>query len=283
MSDNASQHAGLAPNNNNTPSDLAQAAAGLLSVGKFTSGNCSHSQTAPRVSPSGESNTIKTPQAVTTANLAATTDNLSSAAVRAAGLRSLQAVESLLRSQQGKCIPANPLTGIVGDKVTAEEYQAWKRARSCVYTARNRSKKVEQIKVLEEGIEFFKRQLGIGSESKVDEQQDSSLDTKKPPSKLKGVKRKVYLPPEEQMSKMTEEEISEWKRKERLKRKREANAASVKEQQDRILQLAIEHEMLHEKYKAKCNGSGSVQQILSDHGQDVERDSHILKRQDKSG
>jgi hypothetical protein len=57
--------------------------------------------------------------------------------------------------------------------------------------------------VLEEGIEFFKRQLGIGSESKVDEQQDSSFDTKKQPSKLKGVKRKVYLPAEEQMSKMT--------------------------------------------------------------------------------
>jgi hypothetical protein len=42
-----------------------------------------------------------------------------------------------------------------------------------------------------------------------------------------------------------------------------------------FLQLAIEHEMLHEKYKAKCNGSGSVQQILSDYGQDVERDSYI--------
>jgi two-component sensor histidine kinase len=63
-----------------------------------------------------------------------------------------------------------------------------------------------------------------------------------------------------------------------LKCKREANAASAKEQQDRILQLAIEHEMLHEKYKAKCNGSGSVQQILSDHGQDVERDSYIFEK-----
>jgi hypothetical protein len=52
-----------------------------------------------------------------------------------------------------------------------------------------------------------------------------------------------------------------------LKRKcGEANAASEKEQRERNLQLAIEHEMLHEKYKAKCNGSGSVQQILSDYG-----------------
>ena len=51
-----------------------------------------------------------------------------------------------------------------------------------------------------------------------------------------------------------------------MKLKCEANAASEKEQRDRILQLAIEHEMLHEKYKAKCNGSGSVQQILSVYG-----------------
>ncbi|KAL7478166.1 hypothetical protein ACHAW6_003941 [Cyclotella cf. meneghiniana] len=244
-------------------SDLAQAAAGLLSV----------RQSAPPICASGLSNSPTSTTHETAALISSTASDrpkrvaksrlLPSAADRAAGLRSLQAVESLLRCQQSKIIPAHPFTGNVGE-VTADEQQAWKRARSCVYTARNRAKKVEQMKVLEEGIQFFKAELGISIKPKEVEQEDI-----KKPSKLKGVKRNVYLPPEDDMKRMTEEEISEWKRMERLKRKREANAAAAKQQQEKMLQLAIEHELLHEQYKAKCKDSEKCDQLLG--GQNVTR------------
>ncbi|KAL3780181.1 hypothetical protein HJC23_013989 [Cyclotella cryptica] len=237
-------------------SDLAQAAAGLLSV----------RQSAPPIFPSGLTNADRSPANEGAAlkssvvceqpNRVASTRLLPSTTDRAAGLRSLQAVESILRSQQSMIIPAHPLAGN-GGMFTVEDQQAWKRARSCVYTARNRAKKVEQMKVLEEGIQFFKTELGIPIEPKVEEQEDT-----KKASKLKGVKRNVYLPPEEELKKMSDEEISEWKRKERLKRKRDANAAAAKQQQEKMLQLAIEHEVLHEQYKAKCKDSDKYNQLL---------------------
>jgi hypothetical protein len=244
-------------NNQNKDSDLAQAAAGLLCVRKsalppirspafsnnYSASDASKTTTEfqPSAAPNSNATTVIRPPAF--------------AASRAAGLRSLQAVESLLKSNNSKTVPPHPN----GATITPEEERAWKRARSCVYTQRNRARKTEQIELLERGIAFFQRQLGIYKHDATDKQNYAMADTQKT-SKLKGVKRNVYLPPEEELRQMTEEELSEWKRKERLKRKREANAVAAKQQEERIVQLAIEHEMLHDRYQIKCRERGMSEQ-----------------------
>jgi hypothetical protein len=172
-----------------------------------------------------------------------------STASQALGLRSLQAVESLLKGHQNnKSVPQTP-----GGELTAEQEKAWKRARSRVYTQRNRAKTAEQVELLERGIVFFKRQLGIQHHTNIP-------DPNKKTSKLKGVKRNVYLPPKEQLDQMTDDEVTEWKRKERLKRKRAANAATSQQQQEQIMRLAVEHETLHEQYRVRCRDTGTVEQ-----------------------
>jgi hypothetical protein len=243
-------------NNQSKDSDLAQAAAGLLCVRK--------SALPPIRSPESVNNNSASDASKTTTELkpsAARNSNATTvggppafAASRAAGLRSLQAVESLLKSNNCKTVPPQPN----GATITPEEERAWKRARSCVYTQRNRARKAEQIALLERGIAFFRRQLEIYQDA-TDKQNYTMADTHKT-SKLKGVKRNVYLPPEEELRQMTEEELSEWKRKERLKRKREANAVAAKQQEERIVQLAIEHEMLHDQYQIKCRERGMSEQ-----------------------
>lgn len=234
-------------------SDLRAAAAGLLSVSKSA---LSHQ---PRTT-----SAFATSAAIINNNLLASAPvahNITRhpnvpfankpAASRAVGLRSLQAVESILKSQDtAKTVPPR-----VSGEVNPEQERAWKRARSCIYTQRNRAKKAEQLALLEKGIRFFKEKLGIHNETT-----STKPDVSKKTSKLKGVKRNEYLPPEDQLIKMTDEQVSEWKRKERLKRKREANAVSAKHQQEQLERLAVEHELLHERYQTKCRETGIEEQ-----------------------
>ena len=237
-------------------SDLRAAAAGLLSVSKSA---LSHQPKTTSVTFGTVVNdnliAASAPGAPSITNHPNVTFTNKPAASRAAGLRSLQEVESLLKSHDtAKTVPPHPLQS-VNEEVTPEQERAWKRARSCVYTQRNRAKKSEQLALLERGITFFKEKLGIQNEPTNNKPDDS-----KKASKLKGVKRNEYLPPEDQLTHMTDKQVTEWKRKERLKRKREANAESVKRQQEHMMQLAIEHEMLHEQYKAKCRETGTEEQ-----------------------
>jgi hypothetical protein len=225
-------------------SDLAEAAAGLLSFAP----SIQHSATTSAAATNAHeqrSFPANNPIPVITYG------SPPSAASRAAGLRSLQAVESIIKSQHMKSVPPNPMA--VKGEITPEQEREWKRARSRTYTQRNRAKKTEQIDLLERGIAFFKRQLGV-------QQSPSIKSNNRKCSKPKGSKRNVYLPLEEELAKMTDAELTEWKRKERLKRKREANAASTKQHEDQMIQLAIEHEMLHDQYKTKCRETGSAEQ-----------------------
>jgi hypothetical protein len=70
-----------------------------------------------------------------------------------------------------------------------------------------------------------------------------------------GQKRPDYNPPAEQMANMTSEEISEWKRTERLKRKREKAAITMKEESERLLKLTIEYEQLKQMYTNSVTNS----------------------------
>jgi hypothetical protein len=244
-------------NNQNKDSDLAQAAAGLLCVRKSALPpiRSPASSIINSASDASKTTTELKPSAARNSNATTVIRPPAFAASRAAGLRSLQAVESLLMKSNSKTVPPHP-----DGATTPEEERAWKRARSCVYTQRNRARKAEQIALLERGIAFFQRQLGIYKHDATDKQNCTMADTHKT-SKLKGVKRNVYLPPENELQQMTEEELLEWKRNQRLKRKREANVVSVKQQEERIMQLAMEHEMLHEQYdQIKCRESGMGEQ-----------------------
>lgn len=234
-------------------SDLAQAAAGLLCV--RTSSYCRTAQSDEHVNCKSSACAFESqPSAISRSVPVRKPDPLianiptTSAASLAVGLRSLQAVESLLKGYYMKSVPPIPDGGM-----TADQEKAWKRARSRVYTQRNRAKTSEQVELLERGIVFFKRQLGI-------QHHTNKPDSNKETSKLKGVKRNVYLPPKEQLDRMTNDEVTEWKRKERLRRKREANAATAQQQQEQIMRLAIEHETLHDQYRVRCRETGTVEQ-----------------------
>lgn len=211
-------------------SDLRAAAAGLLSVRKATPSN----------------NAIEK-SSVHHGKLLPThvTEYSAPISSNAAGLRSLQAVESILKSRYAKPEPPNRPQGINGE-MSREEERAWKRARSRLYTQKNRSRKKEQIALLIQGIIFFKQQLG--------EPNNNLPGLNK--QRKRGGHQLTNLPSEEQMRNMTEREVSDWKKNERLKRKRESNAASLKQKDEHTMHLAIEHEMLHDRYRQKCNEIG---------------------------
>ena len=216
-------------------SDLRAAAAGLLSVRKATPSNNA-------IDKSIVYNGKPFPTDVTECSAPVSSN--------AAGLRSLQAVESILKSRYPKAEPPNRPQGVNGGEMSREEEIAWKRARSRLYTQRNRSRKKEQIALLMQGIIFFKQKLG--------EPNNNLHGFNKQPKR--GGHQLINLPSEEQMRNMTEREVSEWKKKERLKRKRESNAASLKEQEQHTINLAIEHEMLHDRYRQRCKEIGIDEQ-----------------------
>ncbi|KAL7515694.1 hypothetical protein ACHAXN_012911 [Cyclotella atomus] len=121
--------------------------------------------------------------------------------------------------------------------MTDEQKLELNRAYRCASTARHRARKKEQLKDVIKGIDFFRAQLG--------------LPPREPDPKSTsraGQKRPNYNPPADQMANMTPEEVSEWKRVERLKRKREKTAIALKEENERLLKLTIEHEQLQQMY-----------------------------------
>lgn len=121
--------------------------------------------------------------------------------------------------------------------MTDEQKLELNRAYRCASTARHRARKKEQLEDVIKGIDFFRAQLG--------------LPPREPDPKSTsraGQKRPNYNPPADQMANMTPEEVSEWKRVERLKRKREKTAIALKEENERLLKLTIEHEQLQQMY-----------------------------------
>ena len=125
------------------------------------------------------------------------------------------------------------------EALTPEEERERLRAYRCESTARHRAKKKEHRAELIERIEFFRSALGM-----------PPRPATPPPNKSRaGCKRPNYNPPPEQMAKMTTAEISEWKRIQRIKRKREKTADLAKEENEKMLNLAVEHAQLQQLYK----------------------------------
>ena len=119
------------------------------------------------------------------------------------------------------------------------------RAYRCASTARHRARKKEQLAEMVTGIDFFRAQLGMPP--RVDEPKENKSRA--------GKKRPNYDPPPAMMAQMTDEEVSEWKRLERLKRKREKTASNLKEENEKMLKLKIEYERLQQIYNSSMSQS----------------------------
>ena len=125
------------------------------------------------------------------------------------------------------------------ENLTPEEERERIRAYRCASTARHRARKKEHRAEMLESIDFYRSALGMPPRPATPPRNKSRA----------GLKRPNYDPPAEQMALMTAEEVSEWKRVQRMKRKREKTADLVKQENEKLLNLAAEHAQLKQLYK----------------------------------
>ena len=143
------------------------------------------------------------------------------------------------KTTQVKVNPALSKKTINTARLTPEQKLEMDRAYRCASTARHRAKKKEQMAEITTGIDFFRNLMGMPP------REDDSNKNKS----RAGQKRPNYDPPADKIDKMTDEEISEWKRLERLRRKREKTAQNLKEENEKIMKLTIEYEQLRQMYE----------------------------------
>lgn len=102
-----------------------------------------------------------------------------------------------------------------------------------------RGRRAERVKCLQESVNFHRSVFGIPLQ-----------DFSKPDKKGKGQSHPVYLPPPEEMARMTKEEISDWRKVERKKRRllaqRKVKKANDEMESGLMTQLAELEQMLNE-------------------------------------
>lgn len=152
-----------------------------------------------------------------------------------------------IKTTQVKVNPALSKKTINTARLTPEQKLEMDRAYRCASTARHRAKKKEHMAEITTGIDFFRNLMGMPP------REDDSNKNKS----RAGQKRPNYDPPADKIDKMTDEEISEWKRLERLRRKREKTAQNLKEENEKIMKLTIEYEQLKQMYENSVGAGAS--------------------------
>jgi hypothetical protein len=123
--------------------------------------------------------------------------------------------------------------------------QEEKRAELNAYMAKFRAKKKATIKSLQLEIAFLKLHLGELPENKRICKCITAGDKNESPLKCKP--KNIYLPPKEQLSSMTKEEVKAWKTAHRMERKRLARQKADREQKELIISLEGDVSRLKEK------------------------------------